>query len=145
MEGRQQAQIYQASNPAGEILLRLKSVFPFDLFPNEIIIHRSKIDVVYRQFFWDEQVVSLPIDQIKGVSVRRSPIFGNLSIDLIGQSHQIRYLKVAEAYQARRIICGLIIFHQEKIDLSHLSIQQLINKLEEIGRAGTTSYSSSSS
>ena len=74
MEGQQQAQIYQTSNPAGEILLRLKSVFPFDFFPNEIIIHRSKIDIVYRQFFWDEQVVSLPIDQVKGVSVRRSPI-----------------------------------------------------------------------
>lgn len=46
----------------------------------------------------------------------------------------VKYLKKQEALKARRIIMGLIICHKEKVNLSKISKEELLDKVEEIGR-----------
>ncbi len=121
----------------GVLIYKLASTFPFDFFPNQILIHWGKVDLAYKSFF-AEQVLTIPIEQIKGVSIYKSLFFATLSIEVIGSAHIIKFLQAAEANHARRIISGLIVCHNSKMDLSHLPPEALRNKLDEIGRAGTS-------
>ena len=45
-------QVTDASTP----LLWIKTLFPFDLFPEEIIVDRFKIDVIKKDFFATQSV-----------------------------------------------------------------------------------------
>lgn len=120
-------------------LFELSSVFPFDLFPNKIIIGQKQVMLIYRQFFFTSQVYNFLIQDILTPVVSSSVFFSTLRIELgPGGFHQnppsIKYLKKNEALKARRMIMGLIICMKEKIDLSGLSSREIAEKTEEIGR-----------
>lgn len=120
-------------------LYELSSVFPFDLFPNKVIIGQKQIILIYKQFFFASQVYNFLIQDILAPVVSSSVFFATLRIELgPGGFKQnppsIRYLKKNEALKARRIIMGLIICNKEKIDLSGLSPSEIAEKTEEIGK-----------
>ena len=54
---------------ANQVLLKCNTVFPFDLFPNTLIIDYNKVDIIYRSFFATSQTVSVPIARVNHVTV----------------------------------------------------------------------------
>ena len=46
----------------------------------------------------------------------------------------IQYLRKKDALEIKRIIVGLLICHKEKIDFSGMTSQEILEKVEEIGR-----------
>lgn len=125
----------------GRKLFEISSVFPFDFFPDKIVIDENKVSLIFGIFFFSEQVFPIFIKDIKNVTVSSSILFASLTFELTGYEknpQKIKYLWIPGAMRARRIITGLVACHAEKIDTTKLSESKLLEKVEEIGRARTS-------
>ena len=135
----QDEQLNQLVKKSRTILYRISSVFPFDFFPDTLIIDETKVEIRQRIFFMFEKVSPILISDIKTVTVSCGPIFASLVIELVGQQQDnpdpINYLWRWEARRACRIILGLITCFQEGIDLGQLANDNVIERLVIIGRA----------
>ena len=123
-------------NASEKILFKTSSVFPFDLFPDEITIDECKINIVFHEFFLSEDIHSITIDMIKDVKVEHGPFFASLKIvpdGYPGQPLEVRYLKRGDAVKARRIVQGLIVAKKQGLDLTKLDVYDFINKIESLG------------
>lgn len=125
-------------------LFKASTVFPFDFFPNDITIEQTKVNIVFREFFFSEDIHSVLIKTIKDVEVQTSLLFATLKIVLDiypGKPIVIKYLKKSEALCARRIILGLMTIQEdvnatkENIDLSQITQEGAKKRVEELGTA----------
>ncbi|MBI4129705.1 hypothetical protein HY468_00145 [Candidatus Roizmanbacteria bacterium] len=135
---QQEQQFNQLIKKSGTILYRVSSVFPFDFFPDTIIIDENKIEIVERTFFLFEKVCPILISDIKTVTVSCGPLFATLYIELIGLQENpgpIPYLWRWEALRASRIILGLMTCFQEGLDLSQLKTDHVADRLVTLGHA----------
>lgn len=122
------------------VLMKTKTVFPFDLFPDEVTIDENKINIVFREFFFSEDVHSIMIHLIKDVEVETSLLFGTIKIVPDGYPAQpiyVRYLKKSDALKIRRIIQGLMLSKKEGIDTTKLDEGELKEKVELVGHMRT--------
>lgn len=123
---------------ATSVLFTCHAVFPFDLFPNSLIIDHNKIDIIYRQFFKVRQVVSLSLSHINYVTVESSFFFSTLKIETKGLEQNpppLHYLHNKDAIFSQHLLFGLISAEKNGISLSHLSKDKIIDKLIQIGQA----------
>jgi hypothetical protein len=120
-------------------LFQLSTVFPFKLFRDDIIIEQKQIIIVKRNFFYTSQQHPIAIKDILAPVVEAGFLFAKLKLELGPGGFQqnppsVSYLKKAEARRARRIIMGLILCDKEDIDLTGMSREDILKKVEEIGR-----------
>jgi len=124
------------------VLLRISAVFPFQLFPDHIILDESKVNIIHRQFFLIKQIQSIPIQHIQDVEVDTAIFFATLKILPMGFSVvgfdenwvKVEYLWRNDAIRARRIIEGLLIGIREGIDFSKVETKQFVQKIETLGK-----------
>lgn len=120
------------------ILYDCKTVFPFDIYPDRIIIDENKVDIIYGLFAYSSHVFSIPLKNISGARSTTTLFFGDLDIDITGfetNPDTIKHLKKKDAVRLRRIINGLVITFKEGIDISKLPLEEAKKQIEEIGRA----------
>ena len=135
-------------------LLDIRAHKPLRLFQDELTIDELKVNFIYRFFFGSEQVRSFLIKDIQSVIVESSAFFSTLKI-AVGDFKEITpprpagaepplirpgpmaisFLRRGDAEQARRLIQGLIIMDQQKIDTTKMEVPALVAKAEELGRA----------
>lgn len=135
---KEKSKLQKAEIKAHRILFRAKAVFPFDLFPDEIVIDENKVDLVYGIFFFSRQVISVSINDLNGAISVTNLFFGSLQLEIRGYDHNplpIRYLWNHEAERARRIINGLVACWKQQIDTSSLNLKSALAKIENIGSA----------
>lgn len=117
-------------------LLKIKTVFPFVLFTNEVIIDIHKVSIVYGNFFASKQIHSVLVKDVSDVVVETNPFFATLKIVDIGYTDNtidINYLKRSDGNLARRVIQGLVMAHKHGIDLTKVNRKDLTKKLESLG------------
>lgn len=117
-------------------LLKIKTVFPFVLFTNEVIIDIHKVSIIYGNFFASKQIHSVLIKDISDVVVETTPFFATLKIVDIGYTDNtidLNYLKRSDGNLARRVIQGLVMAHKHGIDLTKVDREDLTKKLESLG------------
>jgi len=127
--------LVQASN---HTLFKISSVFPFDLFTDEISIEITQINVIKRFFFLTAHLQTIPIKNVADIFVQTSLVFASLRIidsSYIENSIQVDYLNKDDARMARIIIQGLIAANKEGIDLSKIPIDTLKEDIETLGKA----------
>jgi hypothetical protein len=133
----QSAKLKQAASQAHQVLANATAVFPFDLFPNEIVLDRTKITIRLRKFFMTEKIVSVRIEDVLNVSVSLGPLFGTLTISsrvMNSTDHfDIGFLRRKEAMYLKKIIQGYVIAEHDDMKVGHLSKEELIKTLCEIG------------
>lgn len=120
-----------------KILLKITTVFPFTLFPDDVIIDPQKVNIIKREFFFSERIHSVFIRDISDVFIDTSIIFAGLRIIDRGfteNSIDINFLWRDEAIKARRIIQGLVVAHRQGIEMDKIETVNLIKKLEELGK-----------
>lgn len=125
-----------------ERLYTLSSVFPFDLFPNKIFIEQKQVIIIYSQFFWSYQDYHVLVEDILMPVVEMGPFFATLRLELgpggfMQNPPSITFLKKTEALRAKRIIMGLLICKKEGIEFAGLTPDEIVQKVEEIGRVRT--------
>jgi len=132
LNNRAIANLVKKSN---RILVSISShAFPFDLFPDTINIEEGRITIINRHLLSSE-VHSVDIKDIANIFINRTIIFAQLVIiskTFEDNEVRIRNLRTKEAVFARRIIEGLRIFINKKIETSGYTKEELIAKLEEL-------------
>ncbi len=132
----ERTQINNLSQKTQRVLFRARAVFPFDFFPDELLIDENQVRLVIRRFFLAEQIETILIKDIQWVTVETAPFFGTLTICTFkfGSSPiVIKYLPLSKATKARQLLQGLITTNNEGIDVSKLDKKELVGKLEIIG------------
>jgi hypothetical protein len=120
-----------------QVLASARTVFPMTLFPDSIIVDRTKISIIKRDFFWTSNVISFQIEDLLNVSCAVGPVFGSLSIASRVMStvdhFNINYLWRGDALFIKSLIQGHIIAKNNKLETDHLSRQETIDTLLELG------------
>lgn len=122
---------------SNQVLASAKSVFPWTLFPDTIILDRTKLTIIKRDFFMTEDVMSIRIEDILNVSVAVGPIFGSITIatrvmsstDHFTLGHFLR----EDVMHLKHMIQGYVIARHNNIACDHLSYDELVHTLRELG------------
>lgn len=120
------------------ILFQFQTAFPFDFFPDKIIIDENKVNIVSRDFLFNYHVRSIVIEDITDVSVDTGIFFATLTI--VDSSNyrfpiteSIRFISKENALKARKLIQGLILAKSNNIDLASIPISKVRDKLCTLG------------
>jgi phosphorylcholine metabolism protein LicD len=122
---------------SARVILDVKAVFPFNFFPDELIVDETKVSVHANYFFFTKEVRSIEFKDIFNVVIRQGVLFASLEVvDKYFSEAPIvvSYMKKKDAILARRIIQGLIIAKKENINTRILPLRDLKLKLERIGQ-----------
>ncbi|HEU5121333.1 MAG TPA: hypothetical protein VFT59_00675, partial [Candidatus Saccharimonadales bacterium] len=122
---------------SSQVLASARTVFPMTLFPDSVIVDRSKITIIKRDFFWTSRVVSIQIEDILNIEAGVGPFFGSLNIAsrvMSSVDHfRIDYFWRNDAIFLKHLIQGYVIAKHNKIDLGELSKEEMIETLTGIG------------
>lgn len=118
-------------------LATFRTVFPFDLFPDEIIINRTNITLIHNYFFFVSQKLICHFDDLVNSHVHLGPFFGSLQIIskyFTDGEEDIKWLSRKNAETIHAILQGLLIAKKEKVDLKGLPREEIISRLYQIGK-----------
>lgn len=121
-------------NSSNRILLRVSSIFPWDLFPSSIIVEETRVTIIHRQIF-SSQVHSVDIKNISNIFIGTGILCAQLTLvsDTFTQNKiVIDRLWKKEAILMRRIIEGMRMFVKENIDTTNYTPDELVSKLKEL-------------
>jgi len=120
-----------------EILAAARTVWPVTLFPDSIVVDRTKVNIIKRDFFWTSNTISFQVEDILNVSCSIGPMFGSLTIASRVMStvdhFQINYLWRNDATFLKHLIQGHIIAKNNKLETDKLSKKEMIDTLCELG------------
>lgn len=123
-------------NESNRTLLKVKTVFPFNFFPDEIIIDEIKVSIIHNLFFFSNQIRSVAHEDILNVVIEHHIFFATLEIMnrfFVEQPITVRYLRKDDALLARSIIQGIIIAKKEGVDFNMVTVKDLLQKAKKIG------------
>ncbi|HRN96486.1 MAG TPA: hypothetical protein PLD54_03505 [Candidatus Levybacteria bacterium] len=126
----------EISKTSARVIYRIKTIFPFVLFPDEIVADEEKVSVVIGNFYKSGYLRSVMIRDISTISIDTSLLFACMTIidrNYIQDALVVQFLKKDEAFKMRRVLMGLVISDQNKVDLSAYSTDELCKHLERIG------------
>lgn len=125
---------------SNRVIISISSkIFPWDIFPDTIVVEESRVTFIFRQFL-SSQSHSVDIKDISNVFIESSLFLATLQVvsqTFIQNDIKIVHLKRKEAEKARRVIEGLRTFAENKIDTSVYEIDELIEKIEEFHKNKT--------
>lgn len=119
-----------------EPLVIIETTFPFDLFPDKVVVDQERASIITKDIFGTEKIDSVLIANITDVEIRSGPFFSELSVidkNIPNLPFRVNYLKKDEAFRIRRVIEGLMIAKQRNLDLSGLNKDQIVKMMEELG------------
>lgn len=125
------------ADEAGEVIYELSSVFPFQLFPDKLIIDKNKVTIVRKELFF-KRTFPMLIRDIRTVKVTRGILFASIEFEIRGYETNPRptnYLLPHEATKAKQYILGLMSASRERVDLSKVPTKEAKRKLKKIGSA----------
>lgn len=116
-------------NKTNEELFRFKSVFPFDFFPDSVVLDRFKINIIKRDFFLSHRIITIPLSGLIGVKVSSGPFLSQVEIfDPQGgqKSVIVRNLMNSDSRRFRELVEGLIVSLKQGVNITRMSKEELI-------------------
>lgn len=120
---------------ANRVIYEVESVFPFQFFPDRLVIDENKITFIRKHLFF-KRIYPIPYDSIATVRVNRTILFSSLEFEVTrftDPPSRLTHLNPAKAARAKRYITGIMQAKKEGVDLTKLDIEELKVKLEKIG------------
>jgi predicted nuclease of restriction endonuclease-like RecB superfamily len=115
----------------------LAGVQTFSLFPDEVIVDRTKVTIIKRRGFWSTDVISIQIEDVLNVSSTVGLIFGSLTIASRVMSttdhYYVTMLWRQDAIDLKHIIQGYTIAKHDGFDMNDLPREAVIETLRELG------------
>ncbi len=122
---------------SNEVLAKATTFFPLTIFPDTIILDRTKLTVIRRTFFFSEDVMSIRIEDILNVSAATGPFFGSITIAtrvLSSDDHfTIKNFLRRDVMHLKHMIQGYVIARHNNIACDHLTHDELVHTLRELG------------
>ena len=133
------AKLKQIVTQSREVLAAGRTVIlPVNLFPDTVVVDRTKVTITKKTFFWSSQVISIRIEDVLNVATSVGPLFGSLTVSsrvMNSTDHfEINFFWRQDAIHLKCIIQGYMIAQHNAIETSHLTKEELIETLEELGR-----------
>jgi hypothetical protein len=124
---------------SSEIIATVQTVFPITLFPHSIILDRTKITIKKQDSPWSAKVISIRIEDVLNVSSNLGLVFGSISI-ASRVMNSVDHFEIAglwrrDAIELQHLIQGYTIAKNSGVSTDHLSINELVNVLHDLGRA----------
>lgn len=120
-----------------EVLSSKKTVLPF-LFPHEVILDRTQITIIKRNFFWSSDAISIRIEDVLNVSACVGPLFGSVTVASRVMSTVDHFMIDRfwrdDAIELKEILQGYLIARHNGLHTDHLSREELIEAVLELGR-----------
>jgi hypothetical protein len=143
-EEASKAKLQELSSRNHVILMKIKTLFPFDFFPDTLIIDMTKVNIISKQFFATEIITNINLKDIIEVSAETAIFMGNLVITYvpnvdgkIGMLEPITYrlnlLRRRQALKAQRILKGILVARREGIEISKCSPEEIMHVVERFG------------
>lgn len=118
------------------VLIKIRAIFPFDFFPNEVSVDVNKVNIV-TNYCLTQKIHSVMIKDICDVYIYKGIFFASLSIIDWGfdrnRSITINYLNKNKADQALKIIQGLMVSAKQNIDVARIDVPDFKSKVEILG------------
>lgn len=133
----QQADLDRIAIDSQEELARFRGVFPFDLFPDEIIINKTNITVIRHYFFFVSQKLICHFDDLVNSHVNVGPFFSSISIIskyFTDGQEDVKWLSRQDGEKVHAVLQGLLLSRKEGVDLKRLPKEEIIDKLIAIGK-----------
>jgi hypothetical protein len=131
------ARLKKAVKKSHQVLASVRTVFPMMLFPDSIIVDRTKISIIKRDFFWTSNVISFQIEDLLNVSCAVGPLFGSITIASRVMStvdhFNVNYMWRGDAIFVKNLIQGHIIAKNNGLATDHLTREETIETLCELG------------
>jgi hypothetical protein len=131
------AELKKVVKKSHQLLASARTVFPVTLFPDSVMVDRTKVSIIKRDFFWTSNTISFQIEDILNVSCSIGPLFGSLTIASRVMStvdhFQVNYLWRRDAIFIKHLIQGHIIAKNNKLETDRLSRKEMIDTLCELG------------
>lgn len=122
---------------SNEVLASARTVFPIDPFPDSVVLDRTTLNITKRTFFFSNDTLSIRIEDILNAQVNVGPFLGSLTIAsriLSSEDHfTINNLWRKDAVHLKHMIQGYVIALHNEIEISHLSREELIEAISELG------------
>lgn len=119
-----------------EVIDGAKTIFPFTLVPDSLVLDRTKITIIKRTLF-SEDIISIRIEDVLNVGVHTGIFFGSLTIAsrvMNSTDHfQINFLWVSDAHRLKKLIQGYVIAQHNNINVADLPKGELVRMLNELG------------
>ena len=131
-------QMHKAVEQSQEILAGAKTVIlPTNLFPDTVTVDRMKVTINLWEFLWSHRIVTLLIEDILNVAANTGLLFGSLTISTRVMNSTDHFVIMGfwnkDALRLKHIIQGYMIALHQGIDVSSLSTERLVRKLNELG------------
>lgn len=134
---RQSNALRKVVKESSQVLASVRTVFPMTLFPDSVIVDRSKITIIKRDFFWTSRVISIQIEDILNIEAGVGPFFGSINIAsrvMSSVDHfRIDYFWREDAIFLKHLIQGYAIAKHSKLDIGELTREELIETLTDLG------------
>ncbi len=116
-------------------LYRVKTVFPFDLFPGILTIDKTKIEYA-ESFFIGTSAETILVSDISSVSLTTGFFLATIVISckVIPQKIlTINNLPIKQAREAVNIIQGLMVTNESDVDVGAIPAEDIIDSVERLG------------
>lgn len=124
-------------------LLRARTIFPFKIFPDTIIIDTTKVTIIRKQMFLTEHITTIPLKDIADATVQTALFMATLVVCYMPQANSpgmmksveehITSLKREDAIKAKNILKGVLVAKAEDIDIAQLDPTDIQNVVEKFG------------
>lgn len=118
------------------VLFTARSVWPFQLFPDRLIIREKDLTFVRKEFFWSGSTETVLIKDIFNIRSHSGPIFGSLEFEkrLFEASFAMNNMWKSDALKAKQIIDGLMIAEEDDMTMpQNSSTKQKRQRAEDVG------------
>lgn len=119
-----------------QILCRVQQAFPFNIFPDSITVDPNKIDIVYRNFFWEKQVFTILIEDLTTIKINTGIVYASANFEVRGYEKNpdpINHLSKKDAIKLHQIVIGLSKAVRDNMKIN-LEKKDNLKKLRSIGK-----------
>ena len=131
-------QMHKVVEQSQEILAGARTVIlPMNIFPDTVTIDRMKVTINLWESLWSHRIVTLRIQDILNVAANTGLLFGSLTISTRVMNSTDHFVIMGfwnrDVIRLKRILQGYMIALHQGIDVSDLSTDRLVRKLNELG------------
>lgn len=123
---------------SNEILCHVTSAFPFQLFPDSITVDQNKIDIVYKNFFWNKYLFTILHEDLTTIKIHTGILFASAHFEVRGYETNpdpVTNLYIKDAIRLHHVIIGVNkLIKQTNDSKLHGRKDKLEKKIEKIGK-----------
>lgn len=128
----EETKIIKLAEKQDVILFKAKTVFPFTLFPDRIIIRPDRIDLIIGEFFHSRYTKTILLADIISVEIGTIPFLASITI-ITTEPITISNFKQKDAIKIKEILDGLKAASRQDIDIAGIK-PRILPKIEKAGK-----------